>query len=146
MALKLETGFVQSFPAMIQQAGVGQPAWLSGWFGFWSALLASNPVPFAYTIIALELLLSLSLIFGVMRKVSYCGGFLLSMSIWAIPEGFGGPYGPGSTDIGPGIIYAFVFVLFMILDATHGPSGWTIDRIIEKRWPKWDSIAEMKGK
>src|SRR5256886_3031064 len=77
-----------------------------------------------------------------MRKVAYTAGFLLSLIIWSVPEGFGGPYGPSSTDIGTGIIYAFVFLLLMIINATFGPSRGSLDYAIERRWPAWKNASE----
>jgi uncharacterized membrane protein YphA (DoxX/SURF4 family) len=94
---------------------------------------------------ALEFTLGLSLIVGVGRKVAYTGGFFLSLLIWSVPEGFGGPYGPGSTDIGTGIIYAFVFLFLLILNAAFGPSEFSLDAIIERRWPAWARIAELRS-
>ena len=34
----------------------------------------------------------------------------MSLVIWSTAEGFGGPYAPGSTDIGAAIIYLVVFL------------------------------------
>ncbi len=62
-----------------------------------------------------------------------------------MPEGFGGPYGPSSTDIGTGIIYAFVFLLLMVINATFGPSRWSLDYAIERRWAAWTRIAEIRS-
>ncbi len=45
------------------------------------------------------------------------GGILLSLMIWSIVEGFGGPYGPGSTDVGAAIMYAFIFVAIIIVES-----------------------------
>lgn len=50
-----------------------------------------------------EVLLGLALILGFMRKVAYIGGMILSLLICAVPEGFNGPYGPTSKDMGTGI-------------------------------------------
>ena len=40
---------------------------------------------------------------------------MFSLLVWAIAEGFGGPYGSGSTDIGTSIIYALFFVGLLVL-------------------------------
>jgi uncharacterized membrane protein YphA (DoxX/SURF4 family) len=142
--IKLQTGFANSVLSIMQNVTQGQPAWLSGWFSFWSAQVASNPTPIAYSIIAIELLLSIALILGFMRKFAYTGGFFYSMFIWAVPEGFGGPYGAGSTDIGTGIIYAFAFLLLILLEIASTSNEWTLDSRIEKFWPKWKRVAEIK--
>jgi len=62
-----------------------------------------------------------------------------------VPEGFGGPYGPASTDIGTGIVYALVFLLLMELNATYGASRYSLDAVIERRWPRWARLAEFRG-
>ena len=83
---KFDPALVRSFPDVVAETGQGQPAWLPGWFSFW-----------VYGTGLLEMVLAFSLVFGFLRKIAYVGGFVLSFFIWAVPEGFGGPYGPGST-------------------------------------------------
>lgn len=144
-ALKFQPGLADSFPGMISDAGNGQPSWLSGWFSFWSTQAAQNGALLVYLTGTLELAVAIGLILGLARKVAYGGGLILSLFIWAVPEGFGGPYGPGSTDIGTGIIYAVAFLLLMIVNATYGPSRYSIDRYLEKRWPGWTRLAEIRG-
>ncbi|TMI31469.1 hypothetical protein E6H29_04480 [Candidatus Bathyarchaeota archaeon] len=85
------------------------------------------------------------LITGFLRKLAYTAGFFLSLLIWSVPEGFGGPYGPGSTDIGTGVIYAFVFVFLLLTNATYGTSRFSLDQLIEKRWPSWRRVAELRS-
>ncbi len=144
-ALKFQPGFADTIVSQISDAANGQPGWLQPWFSFWSQTVSANPAFFATTIGASEVALAVALIFGVLRKIAYTGGFFLSLVIWSVPEGFGGAYGPGSTDIGTGIIYAFVFLCLMILAATYGPSRWSLDDRIERRWPAWRRIAEFRG-
>ncbi|HKW43858.1 MAG TPA: DoxX family protein [Thermoplasmata archaeon] len=144
-AFKFQPGFADSLPDQISAAGQGQPGWLQPWFGFWSQTVGANPAFFTTTIGLLELAVAFALIFGFMRKIAYTGGIFLSLVIWSVPEGFGGPYGPGSTDIGTGIIYAFVFLLLMVINATFGPSRWSLDSFIERRWPRWKKIAEIRS-
>jgi len=130
---------------MISDAGQGQPSWLQPWFGFWSQTVSANPGFFVTTIGALELALGFALLLGFMRKVAYTAGIFLSLVIWSVPEGFGGPYGPSSTDIGTGIIYAFVFLLLMIINAAFGPSRWSLDYAVERRWPTWKKVSEIRS-
>src|SRR5438034_6109430 len=126
---------------MVADAGQGQPAWLQPWFGFWSQTVSANPAFFVTTIGLLELALGFALVFGFVHKLAYTGGILLSLIIWSVPEGFGGPYGPSSTDIGTGIIYAFVFLLLMIDNATLGPSRWSLGCPIQQRGGRRKKIA-----
>ena len=144
-SLKFAPGLAPAFPGMIQDAGSGQPAWLQGWFSFWATQTSSDPALWVYLTGTLELAVAFALIMGFARKLAYGGGVVLSLFIWAVPEGFGGPYGPGATDIGTGIIYAFAFLLFMVVNATYGPSRYSLDRLLERRWPGWSRIAEIRG-
>ena len=143
--LKFQPGVSDSLAGMIADAGNGQPGWLQPWFSFWSTTVASNPGFFTLTIGVFEVALAFALVAGFLRKIAYTGGFFLSLVIWSVPEGFGGPYGPGSTDIGTGIIYAFAFLFLLILNAAFGPSRWSLDATIERRWPAWRRLAELRG-
>ena len=142
-SLKFQPGFVSAFSDLISTASMNQPAWLQGWFAFWTMATASNPAFFVYLVAFLELALALALILGFMRKTAYAGGIILSLIIWSVPEGFGGPYGPGSTDIGTGIIYAVVFLLLLALNATYRNNHYTLDSLIEKRLKWWGMLAEL---
>ncbi len=142
-ALKFQVSFVSQFSSLIAASAAGQPSWLSGWFSFWSAVTMVHPTYFAYSIAILESVLAVSLVVGLARKLAYGGGFVFGLLIWAIPEGFGGPYGPSSTDIGTGIIYAFVFVFLAVASGLGGPNKYTLDYHIEKRFGWWKRIAEI---
>ncbi len=144
-SLKFAPGLVSAFPQMVSNASQGQPAWLSGWFSFWQAQVSANPALWVYSTGIFELALALALCLGILRKLAYTGGILLSFVIWAVPEGFGGPYGPGSTDIGTGVIYAMVFLMLMVISATYGPSTWSVDYYLERRWPWWARLSEIRS-
>jgi nitrite reductase (NO-forming) len=131
-----------AFSSMITTVGEGQPGWMLPWFSFWSRAVTVNPALFLYVVAVSETLLGLALILGAVRKPAYLAGIALSLLIWSVPEGFGGPYGPGSTDIGTGIIYAFVFIFLLIVNAGYGPSRLSVDYFIEKKYPKWRRVAE----
>jgi len=140
-SLKSQAGFVDSFPDLIKTAG--QPAWLQPWFNFWYNVTIANAAPFVYGIGILEISLGLALVLGLARKLAYIGGLILSLLIWAVPEGFGGPYGPGSTDLGTGIVYSFVFLSLVIINAISGTSKYSLDYLIERRVPFWKHVAEF---
>lgn len=144
-ALKFTSGFVDNFPTAVQTAGSNAPGWLSGWYSFWIGQANADPSLIVYTVGSLELALGLALVLGFARKLSYFGGIALSVLIWAVPEGFGGPYGigAGGTDVGTGIIYALVFVCLIVLNATYGPSRISVDHLIERRFPAWGRLAEF---
>jgi uncharacterized membrane protein YphA (DoxX/SURF4 family) len=140
-SLKFQPGFVDSFSGLIKTAG--QPGWLQPWFNFWYNVTVGNAAPFVYGIGILEISLGVALVLGVVRKLAYIGGLILSLLIWAVPEGFGGPYGPGSTDIGTGIAYSFVFLSLIIINALSGTSKYSLDYLIERRFPSWRRVAEF---
>ncbi|MDE1821611.1 MAG: hypothetical protein KGJ23_02485 [Euryarchaeota archaeon] len=144
-ALKFNPQVVSNFPTMVQNAAQGQPSWLAPWFNFWSSQASANAAFFVYLVGALELALAFALIAGFLRKSAYVGGCLLSLFIWAVPEGFGGAYGPSSTDIGTGVIYAMTFLMLLVINAAYGASAWSLDALIERRWPWWSKFAEAQG-
>lgn len=138
---KFVPGFVGQFSV---PTGDGQPALLQGWFNYWAGVVNPNPAPWVYLTGSLEILIGLALIFGFMRKLTYCGAALLAMFIWAVPEGFGGPYGGGTnTDIGTGFVYSMLCVSLLIINGAYGPSRYSLDYYIERYWPKWSIIAEV---
>jgi uncharacterized membrane protein YphA (DoxX/SURF4 family)/ribosomal protein S18 acetylase RimI-like enzyme len=145
--LKFTSGFVDSFQDAVIGAGANAPSWMAGWFNFWSNIAGGNAPLIVYTVGGLEVALGLALVLGLMRKVAYAGGVVLSLLIWAVPEGFGGPYqtGAGGTDVGTGVIYAIAFLGLILINATYGPSRWSLDYYIEGRFPRWASLAEFRG-
>jgi len=142
-ALKFEPGFVAANTPIVMTSG--QPAWLGWWFSFWASATSSNVALFAYSTGALEVAIGTCLILGLMRKLACTASFFLGLLVWSVPEGFGGPYVPGSTDIGTGIVYALVSLLFLVINATFGPSRYSLDLQIERRFPGWKKIAEVKS-
>ncbi|HZY71104.1 MAG TPA: hypothetical protein VFF67_09045 [Thermoplasmata archaeon] len=144
-ALKFTSGFVDSFPGAVQTAAGNSPSWLSGWFSFWVTQSNTNAALIVYTVGALELALGLALVAGFARKLAYSGGVVLSLLIWAVPEGFGGPYGSGAggTDVGAGIVYSILFLGLIVLNATFGASRASLDYYIESHLPSWRRIAEF---
>ena len=131
-------------PSAVQAAGVGQPAYLNGWFSFWYNLVAWNPMLFTWTVGVMELFLAFALIFGFARKVAYLGGIILSLIIWTVPEGFGGPYGSGSLVLGAAHVYAIAFLVLIALNATFGPDIYTIDAYIGRKYNSWKRISEIR--
>ncbi len=140
---KFQPDFVKNLPNLIKEGATSQPSWLSGWFNFWVTITSSNPTPWAYLIGLTELGLAISLKFGFLRKIGYSVGIITSLIIWSVPEGFGGPYGPTSTDIGTGIIYAMVFAFLIIINELQGPSKLSVDYFIEQKYHFWKLLAEF---
>lgn len=130
---------------IVQTAGQGQPSWLAPWFSFWGSFISSNAALTLYGVGLWEIILGLTLVFGLMRKLSYLSGILLSLLIYTVDEGFGGPYGPGSTDIGAAIVYVFVYVALIALESTAVSNRLTLDSMIERRNKVWRRISEFAG-
>ena len=139
---KFAPGFVDQFSV---PNGDGQPFWLQGWFNWWAGTVNPDPAPWVYLTGSIEILIGLALVFGFMRKLAYSGAAVLSLFIWAVPEGFGGPYGGGTnTDIGTGFVYSMLCLSLLIINGAYGPSRLSLDYYIEQYWPKWAIIAEVK--
>jgi uncharacterized membrane protein YphA (DoxX/SURF4 family) len=141
--LKWLPGFRDSFAAMLNAAAQDQPSWLRPWFHLWTGLPHSDATVLAYLTAATETLIALAVLTGLARKAVYLGGAFYSLLVWASAEGFGGPYQAGATDIGTAIIYAFVFVGLLALDAHTGPDPYTLDHYLEQRVAWWWRIAEL---
>jgi nitrite reductase (NO-forming) len=145
--LKFTSGYNNGqFLSDVQTSQANDPSWLSGWFSFWATQATNNSNAIVFTVGTFELLIGLALIFGFIRKFAYVGGIILTLLIWSIPEGFGGPYtvsGSAATDVGTGIIYAIAFVGMLAISAAVGPNRYTLDYYIERRFPAWARIAEV---
>ena len=122
---------------MVVMAGQGQPAWLSGWYAYWTGFIGGAPTFWWYGVGSIELVLAVGLITGFFRKPVYLVGLCLSLFLWTVPEGFGGPYAPGSTDMGAGILYAVVFLALLHLDSALSSPRFALDTVIARRWPRW---------
>jgi len=145
--LKFTSGYNNGqFLADVQSQQQSDPSWLNGWFQFWINQATNNSNLIVYSVGTFETLIGLALIFGFIRKLAYVGGIVVTLLIWAIPEGFGGPYtvsGSAATDVGTGIIYAIAFVGLIAISATYGSSRYSIDYYIERRFPGWARISEF---
>jgi uncharacterized membrane protein YphA (DoxX/SURF4 family) len=125
---------------LVVGSGQDQPS-LSWWFSYWEGTIAASPTLWWYGTGALEALLAMALLLGFARRFAYLGGFLLSLALWAIPEGFGGPYLPSTTDVGAGLLYALVFLMLLQMDSVSGPARFAVDSSIGRRWPAWRVIG-----
>ncbi len=71
-------------------------------------------------------------------------GILLSLGIWSIPEGFGGPYRPGmSMDVGAGLPYA---ILFAVLLSVSAGRYYGLDQWLTRRLGKLGFLASGTGR
>lgn len=116
----------------------GQPAAVRAWIGFWIGVVGVNPHFYGTALALAETALALALIFGVLTNLAYAGGVLLSPGVWSTAEGFGGPYQPGSVDIGAAIIYVLVFVALFL---TSAGIYFGLDTYLTPRLGRWGVLA-----
>ena len=143
---KWRPGFRKEFLGMVHDAGQGQPGWLHWFFGLNYSIISPHPHPWAYGVAALETLIGLALIFGFARKLTYIVAAITGLGIWAVAEGFGGPYSSSSTDIGAAVMYAVVALGLLALNYEAGPSRFSVDYLLEQRTPWWHKVAEVEGR
>ena len=135
---KWQPGFIDQFTTYLTGALDGQPAAVQAWINFWINIIKVDPHIFAHTIAIAETLVAIGLIFGIFSNLTAFGGIILSLVIWSTAEGFGGPYQPGSTDIGSAIIYVLVFGgLFL----SNAGLVWGFDRQISRSLGNWGFLA-----
>jgi thiosulfate dehydrogenase [quinone] large subunit len=135
---KWRLAFASNFTSYIQGAMDGQPAFIQAWLNFWVNLVISNPMLIARLVALGETAIAIGLIFGLFSNLTYAGGALLSFIIWAVPEGLGGPYVAGSTDVGTGIIYVFVFTGLYLLSAGQ---HYGLDRKLREKLSGWRFLS-----
>jgi uncharacterized membrane protein YphA (DoxX/SURF4 family) len=140
--LKWLPGYRHDYLSNLQTVAQGQPSWLHGWFHFWIRLQSHAPTLFATLTGLTETALALVLLLGVARRAGYAVGVVYSLLVWAVGEGFGGPYVSGSTDIGAGIIYALLFVTLLTFAPPARRERLSLDRVLIDRWPWWRIVAE----
>ncbi len=123
---KWQPDFIHKFTDYLTGALDGQPTAVQAWINFWINFVKVDPHLFAYVVAVAETLVAVGLILGVFSNLTNLGGALLSLVIWSTAEGFGGPYVPGSTDIGSAVIYIFVFADLFLVNAglVYGLDRW----------------------
>ncbi len=114
---KWQPDFINNFSSYLTGSLDGQPGWVQAWINFWINVVKVDPHVFAHIVAIGETAIAIGLIFGLFSNLTYIGGILLSVVIWTSAEGFGGPYVPGSTDIGAAIMYVFVFAGLFLASA-----------------------------
>jgi uncharacterized membrane protein YphA (DoxX/SURF4 family) len=143
-SLKWLPAYRDTFLQQLRAGARGQPGWLQPWFHFVMRLASPRSTLFAFGTAVMETFLAFALIAGFARKSTYVVGALYSVLVWATADGFGGPYSASSTDVGPAIIYAVVFLALLVVNARSGTSRYSLDRRIERRWAWWHRVAEIR--
>lgn len=130
----------------IVQAGAGsQPGWVAPWYHSWDVALQPFAPFVAICAAMIETFIAAALILGFARNSIYLVGALCSFSIRAIPEGFGNTSRSTYPDIATSIIYVTVFAALLALDAYSDPQRASLDALIDRRFPRWKRIAELRN-
>jgi thiosulfate dehydrogenase (quinone) large subunit len=114
----------------LQDASADQPALVHAWIEAWTQFVAIDPAAFGTLVALAETAIAVGLLSGTVTNAVCAAGGVLSLVIWSTAEGFGGPYGHGTTDVGASLVYVLVFGLL----ATTGAGGvWGVDRWLRPR-------------
>jgi uncharacterized membrane protein YphA (DoxX/SURF4 family) len=140
--LKWLPGYRNTYISQLKTAAAGQPSWLHGWFHFWITLQSDAPTFFAVLTGVTETTLALVLLLGIARRAGYSLGIVYSLLVWAVGEGFGGPYTSGSTDVGTGIVYAVLFLTLLTFAPPARRERMSADHSVVSRWSWWRILAE----
>ena len=141
--LKWLPGYRDSYLSQLEDVAQGQPSWLHGWFHFWVTLQSGAPSFWADLTGVTETALALVLLLGVARRPGYLVGAGYMLLVWAVGEGFGGPYVSGSTDVGTGIIYTLLFLTMFVYAAPSLQERFSVDRILAARHTGWRRFADL---
>src|SRR5438105_928011 len=137
--LKWQPKFIDAFAEKISASKEGQPAVIQAWISFWSHLVSTNPHLFAYLLASTETAIAVFLIFGFLTNLTCLVGILLSLGIWSVAEGFGGPYQLGdSTDVGTALPYALIFAALLAIGASR---YYSVDQQLTPRLGRFGFLA-----
>jgi uncharacterized membrane protein YphA (DoxX/SURF4 family) len=139
---KWQPDFINNFTSYLTGSLDGQPGWVQWWINFWINVVKVDPHVFAHLVAVGETALAIGLIFGLFSNLTYVVGVLLSVVIWTTSEGFGGPYAPGSTDIGGAIIYVLVFAGLFLASAGL---FYGVDRYLDPLVGRWNILFSGSG-
>ncbi|MGH8819769.1 MAG: multicopper oxidase domain-containing protein, partial [Rhodoferax sp.] len=134
--------FAANYVGYLHNAAQGQAAWSAWWFDAWIAVVTPHAMLFVWLTRIAETLLAVALLLGFARKTTYVFGALFSLLIWATAEGFGGPYTVGAANMGTALTYVLIFLLLIGTNYRGGTSPYSVDFLIERRWPAWSRVAE----
>src|SRR5258706_11343108 len=137
--LKWQPAFIDSFMDKVSGAKDGQAPAVQSWLSFWTNMVSMNPRFFACLEASMETALAVLLIFGILTNLTCVVSFLLSLGIWSVGEGFGGPYKLGeSTDVGTALVYA---LLSGVLLAIAAGRFYSVDQWLTRRLGRFGFLA-----
>ena len=134
--------FAINYAGYLHNAARGQPAWSAWWFDMWIALVTPHAMVFVWLTRIAETALAIALLIGFARRTTYVLGALFSLLIWSTAEGFGGPYAVGAANMGNALTYVLIFIALIGINYRGGTSPYSVDYLLERRWPKWSHVAE----
>ena len=129
---KWQPAFINNLTSYFVEGAQGQPALVQAWVDLWIRGVSVDPHFFAILVALAETAIAVVLLFGFLTKIALAGGVLMALVIWTTAEGFGGPYMPGSTDIGAAIIYLIVFIALWLGKSWR---HYSIDKTLRERFP-----------
>ena len=135
---KWQPAFANNFVSYLQETYDGQPAIIQAWLNLWIKFVSINPHLFARLVALGETSIAIGLLLGLFSNLTYAAGSLLSIVIWAVPEGFRGSYTAGATDIGTGIIYVFGFLGLFLLSAGL---YYGLDKVLKTKLGSWSFLS-----
>ncbi|HEV2654918.1 MAG TPA: DoxX family protein [Ktedonobacteraceae bacterium] len=138
-ALKWQPAFIKGFADIVQGAMDGQPQPVKLWIAFWLGIIHVNPSLFAHMEAITETALALCFILGAFTNLACVVGILLSLGIWTVAEGFGGPYIPGQTvDVGTALPYA---ILCGVLLCASAGQYYGLDHLLVRKLGRFSFLA-----
>lgn len=129
----------------LEMVNDGQPGWMASWLSFWTGVVGAAPAFWWYGTTAVEIVIATCLLTGLLRRPLYLLGVGFSLFLWSVPGGLGGPYGPGTVDLGPGIINALLFIALLHLESTTGSPRLALDGLVGRYRPSWRRWVEPGG-
>ena len=128
---KWDPAFINNLTTYLTDGAQGQPVLVQAWINLWVKGVSVDPHFFAIVVALAETAIAAGLIFGLFSKLTFSAGIAMSLVIWSTAEGFGGPYAPGSTDIGAAIIYAIVFIALWLGKSWR---SFSIDKVLKETY------------
>lgn len=112
--------FIHHSLSYLTQSEAGQPAWIVAYIQFFvHAIRAIGQDVFGVGAALVETLLAVSLLTNRGMRYFLPIGFLYSLGVWTVAEGWGGPYGAvtgvGGDVLGTTIIYALLYLYLMVM-------------------------------
>ena len=124
--------FMNGLTGYLTSALTGQPPFVQDWINAWIGIVSPHQHFFAILVALVETLIAIGLLAGFFTRATIVLGSVFALLLWSLPEGFGGPYMAGATDVGASIIYIFVFAALWIGGSWQ---EYSIDGFFKQKYP-----------